>query len=85
MPLHRLVMLRRFFQDYKLLEGKAVEVDEMHCTATTNTAARASKGREKIASDYIPLNTRLSSLVSLAPIVMVWLAVPSFSCQALIV
>jgi len=29
MPPHRLRMLQRFFQDYKQLEGKAVEVDEI--------------------------------------------------------
>ncbi len=28
LPVHRLTMLRRFFQDYKTLEGKAVEVEE---------------------------------------------------------
>jgi inorganic pyrophosphatase len=37
LPVHRLTMLRRFFQDYKQLEGKAVEVDDL--TPATFTAA----------------------------------------------
>jgi inorganic pyrophosphatase len=33
LPPHKLMMVRRFFQDYKQLEGKIVEVDEIQPAA----------------------------------------------------
>jgi len=52
MPSHRLLMLRRFFQDYKQLEGKAVEVDEILPAAKafpiiTDALSRYSEQRRK--------------------------------------
>jgi inorganic pyrophosphatase len=53
MPPHRLLMLRRFFQDYKQLEGKVVEVDEIQPAAKAFPIIedaleryRAMRGRE---------------------------------------
>ena len=52
MPQHRLAMLRRFFLDYKQLEGKAVEVDEILAPAQAlpiidDALARYSRQRHK--------------------------------------
>jgi inorganic pyrophosphatase len=52
MPPHRLALLKRFFLDYKTLEGKAVEVDEIQPAAAAypvieDSLARYSKQRRK--------------------------------------
>ena len=77
------LLMRRFFQDYKLLEGNAVGVDEIRPAAEAypiilDALHRYSEQRRKglpsrqtLAPNYIALNTKLISLVSFAPIVMV--------------
>jgi inorganic pyrophosphatase len=45
MPPHRLLMLRRFFQDYKQLEGKRVEVDDILPAASAFPVLEASLQR----------------------------------------
>jgi len=57
MPPHRLLMLRRFFQDYKLLEGKAVEVDKIQPAAEAypiinDALSRYSEQRRKGFKDF---------------------------------
>lgn len=52
MPPHKLAMLKRFFIDYKTLEGKAVEVDEIQPAAAAypvieDALARYSRQRRK--------------------------------------
>jgi inorganic pyrophosphatase len=42
LPVHRLAMLRRFFQDYKQLERKAVKVDEFEGAAAALPIIQAS-------------------------------------------
>jgi inorganic pyrophosphatase len=46
LPPHRLLVLKRFFQDYKLLEGKQVQVDDIR------PAYAAVKVIEKALAQY---------------------------------
>ncbi len=45
LPPHRLNLLRRFFQDYKKLEGKTVEVDDMEPAAAALPVIEAALAR----------------------------------------
>ena len=45
LPAHRLNMLRRFFQDYKTLEGKAVEVDHFEPVQASLPVIEEALGR----------------------------------------
>src|SRR5438874_10542243 len=45
LPAHRLNMLRRFFQDYKTLEGKAVEVEDFQAAASAAPVIEAALTR----------------------------------------
>lgn len=58
LPTHRLSMLRRFFQDYKQLEGKVVEVDDIQPASTAfpvieEALARYSRQRRKGFHNFV--------------------------------
>jgi inorganic pyrophosphatase len=53
LPQHRLLVIKRFFQDYKQLEGKRVEVEDIRpayaaVTVIERALARYKQEREKL-------------------------------------
>lgn len=47
LPPHRLLVLRRFFQDYKQLEGKQVQVDDIRPAYAAVTVIEKALARYK--------------------------------------
>jgi inorganic pyrophosphatase len=64
LPSHRLLVLRRFFQDYKQLEGKQVQVEEIGparaaIAVIAESLARYHKHREELISgEVLPAHQR---------------------------
>jgi inorganic pyrophosphatase len=58
LPGHRLLVLKRFFQDYKQLEGKQVQVEEIRpayaaITVIEQSLARYQKNRDELLSNEV--------------------------------
>ena len=53
MPSHRMLMLRRFFQDYKQLEGKQVQVEEIRPAYAASTVIERALARYKAEREHL--------------------------------
>lgn len=63
LPSHRLLVLKRFFQDYKQLEGKQVQVEEIRpayaaISVIEQALARYQKHREELLAGEAPSHNR---------------------------